>query len=166
MERGFRRGGLDCCVGLSKKVDVGAVLAAGRPLGLDEEVAVPAFGSYRFPKPARVVLEVRRLGSGVEVDGTIDVAWAGECDRCLGEVGRPLHIEVSEQFSPSDDPMPFADNNVLEGQLLDVADLVRQLIDSALPIALLCSEDCPGLCAQCGKPRRGAGCTCPTLVER
>jgi DUF177 domain-containing protein len=153
-------------VGLSKKVDVGAVLAAGRPLDLDEEVGVPAFGSYTFPQPARVALEIRRLGTGVEVEGTIDAVWTGECDRCLGEVGRPLHIEVAEQFSSADEPMPFADNNVFEGQLLDVADLVRQLIDSALPIALLCSEDCPGLCARCGKPRRDAGCACPTPVER
>jgi len=152
-------------VGLVKKVDVGAVLSAGRPLVLDEQVTVPAFGSYTFPEPAEVALEIRRLGSGVEVEGTIDVVWAGECDRCLAEVRNRLHVDVSEQFSSVDDPMPFADNNVLEGQLLDVTDLARQLVDSALPIALLCSDDCPGLCPTCGKPR-AAGCACPTLVER
>jgi uncharacterized metal-binding protein YceD (DUF177 family) len=49
---------------------------------------------------------------------------------------------------------------VLSGDELDVRDLVRQLIDSALPYVILCREECLGLCADCGLKRDGA-CRCP-----
>jgi uncharacterized protein len=150
-----------------KKVDVGSVLAAGRPLALEGTVAVPAFGSYAFPEPARVAFDLRRLGGGIEAVGTIDAVWAGVCDRCLADVASPIHIDVEERFSAANaGGEPFGEINVLDGQLLDVADLVRQLVDSLLPISLLCSDDCPGLCATCGSPRRAGACTCPIPVER
>jgi hypothetical protein len=158
-------GGLDCCVGASNKVDVGAVLSAGRPLALDLEVTLPDFGPFRFPDPAHAVLEVSPLGGGIGVDGFIDVTWSGACDRCVEEVKGQLHLEVDEQFETLTTPHPFADNNVLEGQLFDVEDLARQLVDSSLPLSVLCSEDCPGLCQECGN-RRDAGCTCSATVER
>ena len=145
---------------------MGTVLAAGRPLVLNEKVAVPAVGSYRFPEPAHVLFDIHRLGSGIEVTGSIDAVATGECDRCLADVSHPVLIEVQEQFAQSGAESPLSESNVLEGQMLDVNDLVRQLIDSSLPIALLCTDDCPGLCSTCGRPRRDAGCSCPVSVER
>lgn len=68
----------------------------------------------------------------------------------------PLHLELEERFDPGlgrDDP--FGQNNVLHGDELDVADLIRQLIDSALPLMLACNENCPGLCPECGRKRDG-----------
>lgn len=73
----------------------------------------------------------------------------------------PLHLELEERFDPGlgrDDP--FGQNNVLHGDELDVADLIRQLIDSALPLMLACNENCPGLCPECGRKRDGT-CRCP-----
>jgi len=152
-------------VGLSKNVDVGAVLTAGQPLALDVEVDIPEFAAHRFAKPARVVLEVTPLGRGIRVDGAIDAVWNGTCDRCLEDIQGPLHLDVDEQFDSSQGDSPLGDNNVLSGQLLDVVDLVRQLVDSSLPISLLCADDCSGLCPTCGN-RRDAGCACPVLIER
>jgi uncharacterized metal-binding protein YceD (DUF177 family) len=161
----FRREGLDCCVGLFKKVDVGPVLTAGQPLALDIEVDIPEFGAYRFPEPAHVVFDVVPFGRGIRVDGTIEAAWMGACDRCLEDVHGALQVDVDEQFDATEAASPLADNNVLDGQLFDAADLVRQLVDSSLPISLLCADDCSGLCPTCGN-RRDAGCTCPVLIER
>jgi uncharacterized protein len=153
------------CVGLSKKVDVGPVLTAGQVLALDVEVAVPDFGAVRFAEPARVVLDVAPLGRGVRLEGTIDAIWLGQCDRCLDDIQGALHLTVDEQFEPGQPEAALADSNVLDGQLLDVVDLVRLLVDSTLPISLLCTDDCSGLCQRCGN-RRDAGCSCPVLIER
>lgn len=150
-----------------RKVDVGSVLAAGRPLVLEGTVAVPGFGSYTFPKPALLALDLRSLGSGIEATGSIDAVWTGVCDRCLADVTNPIHIDVEERFLAANvGEGPFGESNVLEGQLLDVADLARQLIDSTLPMSLLCSDDCPGLCPTCGSPRRAEACSCPIPLER
>jgi uncharacterized protein len=134
------------------KVDVAPVLWAGRDLVFEQAVSVPDFVSYTFSEPAVVLLKIRRLNRGLDISGTIEAAYAGACDRCLGDVHRTMYLDIEEQFSAeAKSADPFADSNVLSGTTLDVSDLVRQLIDSALPLTILCSEECRGLCARCGQ---------------
>lgn len=150
-------------MGSALVIDVGPLLAAGRPISLDEAVELPPFGSYTFPHPARVRLELRRVERGLQIDGRLEVDVAGACDRCLEDVTAPLEVEIDERFDPpSGSSDPFAENNVLNGTSLDVSDLARQLADSALPYGLTCSASCRGLCARCGQSKNaGGGCTCP-----
>jgi uncharacterized protein len=143
------------------KIDVGAVLGAGRELDLHQAIRLPDFGSFSFPAPAEVALAARRVGRSLELEGTIDTAADGACARCLNDVRLPIHLEVSENIELDGEKAdPLGENNVLVGEQLDLSDLVRQLIDSALPIVLLCNEECQGLCPACGKKRDGT-CTCP-----
>jgi uncharacterized protein len=147
-------------MGRPKIIDVERVLATGREISVHEDVGVPDFGSYVFPSPARVEVLLRKSDRGLEVAGTIDAAYAGSCDRCLGDVRRILHLEVDERFMPKNErDGPLAENNVLEGSRLDLADLARQLIDSALPLALVCSDECRGLCPTCGLNRNSGACS-------
>jgi uncharacterized protein len=39
---------------------------------------------------------------------------------------------------------------MLEGDLLDLEPLLRDAVVLALPFQPLCTEDCPGLCPECG----------------
>jgi uncharacterized protein len=142
-----------------KAIDVGSVLAAGRELEVREAVEVPAFGSYEFAAPAAVALDIRRVGQGLDVRGTIEVPVAGQCARCLDDVRFTLNLPVDERIEAGETPDPLAENNVLNGDDLDLHDLIRQLIDSALPMTLLCTDDCRGLCAACGQKRDGS-CRC------
>ncbi|MDQ6943821.1 MAG: DUF177 domain-containing protein [Candidatus Eremiobacteraeota bacterium] len=151
-------------MGSSLVIDIGSVLFAGRPVSLDERVEVSPFSEFTFPQPAHVRLDLRRVERGLDVSGTIELAAEGPCGRCLEDVVVPMTVEVEERFDPlggtSD---PFGENNVLSGTDLDVADLVRQLVTSAMPLTLTCREDCRGLCATCGWSKNaGGGCTCPT----
>ncbi len=146
------------------RIDIGAVLAAGRELDVQEALTVPDFESYTFPAPAQVAVDVRRLGGGLELVGTVDVTAAGSCARCLGDVRLPLHLEIDERFDIAHargDPLD--ESNVVAGDELDLGDLVRQLIDSALPLVLHCTDDCQGLCPTCGEQRDC--CRCPQLSE-
>lgn len=142
-------------------IDVGGVLQTGRELAVREALPLPDFASYRFPEPAVASLTIRRVGRGLELHGSIDVEAAGECARCLEEVRLPLHLDVDETFEPPGERGdPLAESNVLSGDDLDLQDLVRQLIDAALPYVALCDERCQGLCPQCGQKKDG-GCSCP-----
>ena len=144
-----------------KKIDLGVVLGAGRELELHETISVPDFGSFSFPAPAEVALIARRIGGGVELEGTVDTSAVGACARCLDDVRLTIQLDVDERLEPdSDRADPLGESNVLTGDQLDLEDLVRQLIDSAVPLVALCSEDCRGLCPSCGKKRDGA-CRCP-----
>lgn len=140
-------------------IDVGGVLATGRQVAVRERLSLPDFGDFRFPEPIAVALEIRRLARGLEVIGTLEGQVAGACARCLDEVKLPMHVEVEEQLEATGDPGPLGENNVWQQDELDLGDLVRQSIDTALPIVLLCHEACGGLCPNCGNKRDG-DCRC------
>jgi uncharacterized protein len=94
------------------------------------------------------------------VRGSVAGAAEGACARCLDDVRLDLDLDIDERIEPgagADDPL--GENNVLDGDQLDLQDLVRQVIDSALPLAVLCNPGCLGLCATCGHKRDGT-CRC------
>jgi len=57
------------------------------------------------------------------------------------------------------DPVEF--QQLLPGQaVIDIADDVRQTLLLAVPLKLLCSENCRGLCPTCGKNLNEGECSC------
>jgi len=132
-------------------VDLGAVLNTGRELDLKQLLEIPAFEAYSFPDPIAADLVVRRSGRGVAVVGTLVGTVSSDCARCLEPAPYPFDLAVDERFDTDDVVIdPLAESNVLVDGKLDVLDLARQLIDSALPMILVCDEACPGLCTVCG----------------
>lgn len=143
-------------------VDIGGLIAgSGQRLTIDDSVALEPFEGIVFPEPARVVLELRCVDRMLEITGTIDVKARGACDRCLEEVERSMHLDVEERFDPGADSQddPFGESNVLTGTRLDVADLVQQVVLSAVPMGLLCKNDCAGLCGTCGQNLNASVCS-------
>lgn len=81
------------------------------------------------------------MAGGVEALGTVAFDWYGACRRCLEDVTGHAVVEFREvcQREPIDeDVLP------IEGDLLDLEPLVRELVLSSLPLAPLCDEACPG----------------------
>ncbi len=147
------------------KIDVGSVLVAGREIDVREQIGLPPSETLSFLGPAKVALTVRKLAEGLELEGTVDVEAIGTCGRCLDDLRFPLHLDVEERVeAEAERSETLGESNLLSGDELDLSDLIRQLIDSALPMVVLCAEDCPGLCPTCGRKRDGS-CTCPPPTE-
>lgn len=147
-------------------IDVGPLLGPGRrTIAVDAPIGVPAFEDLRFPAPAHAVLELRGGDRGIRIAGTIDVQAVAECRRCLEDVTIPLHLEVDERVAPGEEADSLSESNVLVGERLDLGDLVRQITTTALPMGALCSEECRGLCPQCGRNRNTGACTCPPVGD-
>jgi uncharacterized protein len=147
-------------------IDVGLLLGPGRrTITVDSRIDVPAFEDLRFEGPAHVVLELRGINRGVQIEGTIDAQAVAGCRRCLEEVEIPLHLDVDERVAPGEEADPISESNVLTGERLDLGDFVRQTTFTALPMGVLCSEECRGLCPQCGRNQNNGACTCPPLGE-
>jgi uncharacterized protein len=51
-----------------------------------------------------------------------------------------------------------------EQHVLDLAEVVRQAIFVTLPMHPLCTEECTGLCSQCGQNLKDGRCECTTEV--
>ena len=145
------------------KVDVGGLLAGNRQrLVVDDRVSLAPFEGVEFPEPAAVHLELHGSDSMLEIEGSVDARLRSVCARCLGEIDSRMHVQVDEQVESRSGLQngPFGESNVLSGDRLDVADLATQLVCSAIPIGLLCKEDCKGICPRCGENRNLKSCEC------
>lgn len=127
-----------------------AAPAAPAALGIDV-IGVPP-GS-----PVRLDVRLEAVAEGVYVSGTASAMLSGECARCLDEVSEALTVELGELFAypdsatdatTDDDELP----RVHDDQI-DLEQTVRDAVVLALPLAPLCSEDCLGLCPECGERR-------------
>jgi uncharacterized protein len=67
--------------------------------------------------------------------------------------------EVLEEQAESDE-LVIHDNH-----LLDLTEVIRQDLLTQLPFQPLCSEDCPGLCPECGADLRTVSCACGEAAE-
>jgi uncharacterized protein len=112
-----------------------------------------------IPAGEQVVLDLRleSVMEGVLVSGTAVTRITGQCARCLDLLTDRLEVELTELFAYPDTATeattdPDEVSRVVDG-LLDLEPVVRDAVLLALPQAPLCSEDCPGLCPECGGKR-------------
>ena len=54
---------------------------------------------------------------------------------------------------------------VLPAERIDLEPVFREQFVLAVPYAPLCTEDCKGLCPQCGIDRNTASCSCEPPID-
>lgn len=116
-----------------------------------DEGIVMMGGHARFDRTPRGIFVRARL------EGTHDDV----CSRCLKPITLPVRIEFEEEYLQMVDVVTGAPLDIEEGDeeayrigpnhLLDLAEAAREYWVLALPMAPLCSDDCPGLCPLCGE---------------
>ncbi|MCV7186267.1 MULTISPECIES: YceD family protein [Mycolicibacterium] len=106
--------------------------------------------------PLHLDLDLQSVSEGVLVTGTVEAPTAGECARCLEPVSGDVAIELTELFAYPDSTTEATTEDDEVGHVIDdTIDLEQSIVDAvglALPLAPLCSPDCPGLCQTCGVP--------------
>ncbi len=127
---------------------------AGSLMEVDREAPAPAnlgAGMARVVagSPIRLSVRLEAVVEGVLASGTATVTVVGECARCLDPVEWDETVAFTELYlhepGPEDEGLPL-----LDGELLDLEPLVRDAVVLGLPLAPLCTADCPGLCVECG----------------
>jgi len=123
----------------------------------------------RLVEPAEVRGRVRRKGKEVELRGKLDAKLEAPCARCLQPVEIPISAEFTERFVRAvswaaeeqhelhEDDLNLA---VFDGEGIELDDLVREEFLLAVPAAVLCREDCKGLCPICGVDKNLNDCQC------
>ena len=100
--------------------------------------------------PVELDLRLESVVEGVLVSGTATVQVHGECVRCLGQISDWLEVDIQELYVypgvESDDDLAGR----LEGDLIDLEPLLRDVVVLGLPFQPLCRDDCAGLCVECG----------------
>jgi uncharacterized protein len=154
---------------------VGEVTA--EELGLTEDDAV-VLG------PLAVSLDLTNVEGLVAVTGVLEGTIVRECVRCLKEYEDPLAFSVRAAFIP--EPKPASrhpkridprkgraevveveseeesdDQYHYQGNQLELAPMLREHVILSAPMQPLCSDDCLGLCPQCGQNLNEGSCQCP-----
>ncbi len=89
------------------------------------------------------------------------------CDRCVGEFNRDLvaayrmayMYDEREKENYGDDEVHF----IREGTtVIDISEDIRQFLLLSVPLKLLCSDQCRGLCPRCGQNWNHGTCSCKT----
>jgi uncharacterized protein len=125
---------------------------------------------FELEGPLRVDLEASSVGEGILVRGQIEGTVAADCRRCLSEAPVKLQDRVDMLFEPLSDteeeelagevyPLPE------RGDELNLSEALREQVLLRIPDYVLCSEDCRGLCPQCGTDLNRAECDCAPQAE-
>lgn len=126
------------------------------------------FGVELISVPAGDVIEVDvRLESvteGVLLSADIYAVAKGECIRCLDPVEIVIERRIQElyNYEPTNErgkKKPVVDTDDLDtevelmmvGEIMDLETPIRDAVVLSLPINPLCSQDCAGLCQECGE---------------
>lgn len=89
------------------------------------------------------------------------------CDRCLKEVLTEIVLRFAREVSAEQEASQISDEDdagVMEGYQLNVETLVYNEILMNWPLKVLCTQDCKGICRQCGRDLNSGECGCDNFV--
>jgi len=113
--------------------------------------------------------ELTNTGKTVTARGHLAGEALLRCSRCLAEYPWPFEIDFVENCAlrQIDDPEQYQAGldeedtvPILDEEIVDLAELVRQLIAVEVPFRPLCKPDCAGLCPRCGADLNQGPCGC------
>lgn len=140
--------------------------------GLKEMVEFSFQGEVQSFHPDVVTSEVivqgrvTRSSDGLYgVSGQLSAPATAVCGRCLQPYSIDLSQEFAECFKQADavETANAAECFLVQGDRIDLQDMVQHLLCFAIPSKLLCGEACAGICPICGQDRNQQACSCEQL---
>lgn len=119
----------------------------------------------KFSLPIAVSVNLDKRGGNYYIKILAVATGSFSCDRCLNGFERQLsgeativYTENTELFADGEDEdLRFVPRS---GDEIDLAGDIRDAALLMIPIKLLCSDDCKGLCPVCGANKNEAPCSC------
>ncbi|MBA7580148.1 hypothetical protein ES708_22039 [subsurface metagenome] len=119
--------------------------------------------------------KLMRTDRSILAKGTLHTEVEVTCSRCLSLFSYPLILNIEEEYFPITDvasgaslllPEEPSCFTIDEHHVLDLTEAIRQYALLAIPMKLLCREDCAGLCPNCGHNLNQGPCDCsPREIE-
>ncbi|WP_338865261.1 DUF177 domain-containing protein [Myxococcus stipitatus] len=145
---------------------------------------------FRAMRPSRLKATLRKVSGGVLLEGQFTAHVGSPCKRCLKDVELALPVSFNlnlvpeslvrgEGFTDDDEKsmekkerqqgetggsfeLDDADQEVFDGKTIDLDPIIREQLLLAVPMNIVCKDDCKGLCSQCGTNLNEAKCQCET----
>ena len=152
-------------LGLSKIIDCpGATVDYSVSVDLSDLL----YGTcYPVTEPVLASGTVRNTAGVLVMKGDIHTTIHGVCDRCASDftqdVDIPIDVVLVKELANEENE----DEGVfpLEGDEVDLEEIVRTVFVLNMDSKLLCSPDCQGLCCRCGKNLNDGPCGCQKEID-
>jgi len=121
-----------------------------------------------------------KMGRDLLVRAKFAVPLQGHCKRCLKPVTGDEQVELVRAYVPESELHPLGkhkgedleasfdpdlvDEEVYSGKEIHLLPAVREQILLSIPPSPLCTDDCKGLCPNCGKDLNEGECGCDRTV--
>jgi DUF177 domain-containing protein len=146
---------------------------------------------FRTDRPAAFKASFRKVSGSVLLTGDLSAHLTAPCKRCLRDVAMDLPVHFTLNLVPAprvspeeagldgeaaEDPrsqkrdsagsfaLRDADREYFDGRTIDLDPIVREQVLLALPVSVVCKDDCKGLCPRCGQDLNEAECGCERKV--
>lgn len=147
--------------------DIILVPGAVLPFAFQMDLSHLEFGGQTpVQSPVEVTGQVRNMAGALVLSATARTVLSLVCDRCAKPYEREKTVEYEtlladhlEQEDPQEDII------LLEGDSLDVGQLMADTFVLEMDTKNLCTEDCKGLCAGCGVNLNEEPCRCEKQVD-
>ncbi len=123
-----------------------------------ERIFFPSVLSYARAPHAEGFVETR--AGALTLRGLLSADMLCRCDRCASEYGlhKEIRLEIPLASELQDEENP--DIILLEGDELDLEEVLEPSLILEMDSKFLCRPDCAGLCAVCGANLNEGPCNC------
>ena len=138
-------------VSVQDTIDVDSFTIGGRDLNVKDGIAYDVL--------------LTNTGDGILATGMARFEADTTCDRCLG----PAHLDVNAEIScyylheePQDDVEDESDFGLIDDSdgTIDLSEAIQGGLAMEIPYVVTCTDDCKGLCPQCGANLNEGPCGC------
>lgn len=134
---------------------------------LEMETFETKYDSYSIVEKTPVHLVITGVDDKkVRIEAEFEVTLVMPCDRCLEDVNNLIKVNTSKEvdLSKSEDERKeeLDDIDYIRGTSFDVEKFAYGEILVNLPMKVLCSENCKGICNRCGTNLNHGNCGCDT----
>ena len=142
-------------------IDLQEILNAdGEVLKFSRMVTMPNISymgqELRFANEIEVVGQAKNTSGVIEIYATIKGAVIMNCARCTKDTVYKFSVPYSDSFEISHY------NDASEPAEINLEDIITETVLCDIPMRILCSESCKGLCPKCGADLNETDCGCPS----
>lgn len=118
------------------------------------------FFEFPFQEPVRLSGVIQDNAGAVSLDGEIEAKVFTHCARCNKPMTYEKCVSVRFLLAKSLQDEDNDDVFVIEGDEVDPAEVMVPELLLDMEMAVLCQEDCKGLCPKCGRDLNEGECGC------
>jgi len=125
--------------------------------------------SYAVVQPVRLVMDIYKDQERFRLAGRVSTRLELACSRCLEPFDWPVDAAFDLQYQPKARYEEHQEREIreddfsaafYENETIDLGQLMAEQFHLALPMKPLCTDDCRGLCPQCGTNLNRSTCDC------